>query len=226
MENLNYILASQQALSLVLIGILLFVFFNLTSAYVVPIIQKKQAKADLFWKRIKIVLWSLYLLLCYGLLFSANMYLTLAVSAMVLATGWSFWTNFFAGILIRFSNQYKVDDYISTDFVTGKIKAIKTSYTEVVNGKGELLVIPNLQLKNAVLKHLNIKNSPNRETFSCSGSFTREQVYQYALNCPYLTANQSISVEKKSDTAFEIRAMLIDESFKEKVVAYFERLTE
>lgn len=226
MENLNYILASQQALSLVLTGILLFAFFNLVSAYVVPIIQKKQVKAGLFWKRIKIVVWTLYLLLCYSVLFSANMYLTLAVSAIVIATGWTFWINFFAGTLIRFSNQYKVDDYISTDFVTGKIKAIKTSYTEVVNGKGELLVIPNIQLKNAVLKHLNIKNSPNRETFSCNGNLTRQEVYQYALSCPYIAANQNISVEKKSDNTFEIRAMLIDESFKEKVVGYFEALTE
>ena len=166
----------------------------------------------------------MYVLVFFVFLFLVNMLLTSTVAILVVGIGWSLWTNLFAGIMIRFTNQYKPGDHIAADFGSGEIRFIHSTYTELRNDKSELIKIPNLQLKNAVVKQLNIRQSPNTSKFSCTGHFTYEQVYLHAINCPYLTANQDIAIEKSTNNTLEIRAMLIDESFKDKTKAYFDQL--
>jgi hypothetical protein len=206
-----------------LIGGALHFGFYLITSYGLPILKKKQQTAGLYWYRIQIFSWIVFLLFFYSALFKANMYLTLAVSVLTLLIGWNYWINFFASVMIRFTNQFKVNDHISTDLVTGRIKAIKTTFTEVINNKGELLIIPNVQLKRAVLKHLNQKNTLNAVSFVCDGRSYKE-VYNHALNCPYFTGNQVIKVEKNKHGKYVVKAMLLDESFKEQSAAYFEKL--
>lgn len=224
MENIGFFVPPHQALLLAFTAILLWIVFKIADSYFLPLIQKTQPQAGLYWYRLQTVVWCLYVLLCFGLLFLANMLLTSIIAFFVVGIGWSFWTNLFAGILIRFTNQFKPGDHIAADFGSGEIKSIQSTYVELRNDKNELLMIPNLQLKNTVVKQLNIRQSPNTSKFSCPGHFTYEQVYLHAINCPYLTANQHISIEKSTDDSFEIRAMLIDESFKDKTKAYFEQL--
>lgn len=219
---INTLPYKQVLLFLVIGGLLHFVFYLITS-YGVPILIKKRQAIGLYWNRFQIFSWTVYLLLFFSSLFKANMYLTLAISVLVLGIGWTFWINFFAGIMIKFTDQFKVNDNISTDLVTGKIKAIKSAFTEVISNKGELLVISNSQLKKAVLKHLNQKNTLNTSTFVCNGKLSYNEVYHYALNCPYLTGNQVIKVERNKNRKNVVKAMLLDESFKEEAIAYFEK---
>lgn len=224
MENISIYLPPYQLLLMALIAILLLLIFRVSDAYVVPLFQKKQPKSRLYWFRIKTIIWTLYFLLFFSLLFSVNMLLTLTISAIIVAIGWSFWTNLFAGILIRFTQQYKAGDQIKTEFGSGQITSIHTTYTELRNENSELLLIPNIQLKNTVVRQISIRQSPNTDNFSCSGNFSYDQVYLHAINCPYLTANQNITIEKATNNTFEIRAMLLDESFRERAIAYFEQM--
>lgn len=225
MENYINTLPVKQVLLFLVIGGLLHVVFYLITTYALPIIKKKKGFISLFWHRVQIVSWTIYLLLFFSSLFKANMYLTLVITLIVLGIGWTFWTNFFAGNMIKFTNQFKVNDTISTDIASGTIKAIKMTYTEVINTKGELMVIPNDQLKKATLKHQNKKNIIKTHTFTCNVTDTLNytKVYDYALNCPFITANQDVSIVKHGDT-YEIKAMLLDDSFKEKAFEYFENL--
>jgi hypothetical protein len=224
MENYIDSLPIKQMLLFLVIGGALYFIFYLITTYAIPVLKKQQYSMGLYLHRIQIISWTVYLLLFFSSMFNANMYLTLFISVIVIGIGWSFWTNFFAGIMIKFTNQFKVNDHISSNLVKGKIKNIKMTFTEVINSKGELLVIPNNQLKNAVLKHLNQKNIINTTTFICNGRFTYDEVYSHALNCPYFTGNQSIKVSRDKSKKYEIKAMLLDESFKEKADAYFEKL--
>ncbi len=224
MENISLYLPKYQLFLMALFAIFLLLLFRISDAYFVPLFQKKQPKSRLYWFRIKTIIWTLYFLLFFSLLFSVNMLLTLTVSAIAVVVGWSFWTNLFAGILIRFTQQFKVGDQIKTDFGSGQITGIHSTYTELRDENREMLLIPNIQLKNTVVKQMSIRQSPNIDKFSCSGNFSYDQVYLHAINCPYLTANQKISIEKTTNNTFEIRAMLLDQSFREKAVAYFEQV--
>ncbi len=227
MENYINTLPIKQVVLFLVIGGLLHVVLYIITTYALPIIKTKKESVSLYWQRIQIISWTIFLLLFFSSLFKANIYLTLAITGIVLGIGWTFWTNFFAGNMIKFTNQFKVNDAIDTDIASGSIKAIKMTYTEVISPKGELMVIPNNQLKKAILKHQNKKNILKTHTFACnaSSSISYNIVRESALNCPFFTANHSITVEKDNDT-YQIKAMLLDESFKDKVCKYFENLAK
>lgn len=226
MENYINTLPVNQVFLFLIIGALLHFVFYVVNTYIIPVFKKKRASVGLYWLRFQIVSWTVFLLLFFSVLFKENMYLTLAISAIIVGVGWNFWTNFFAGVMIKFTNQFKVNDNISTELATGKIKNIKIAFTELINTKGELLVVPNIQMKKAVLKHHNKKNTLNTSTFICNTKIDHHEVLKYAMNCPYFTGNQNIKVTKNQNKDYEIKAMLLDESFKEKVYEYFENLTK
>lgn len=211
-----------EVLLLLLIGGVLHLFVHLVSSYVVPVLQKRRPTLSYLWNRLQVILWVLYVVITFSVLFRANMYLTLAISALALVLGWSFLINFFAGIAIKFTNQFKIGDQISTELAEGKIQAIKISFTEIINGKGELIVVPNTLLRNAVLKHISQKNKLSTSTFNFSCSQSYSQVYQHAINCPFISGNQDISVVKKDHNSFEVKAMLLDDSYAEEAITYFE----
>ena len=214
----------KEVLLLILIGSLLHLSIYLITTYIVPVLKKKRHPIGLFWNRAQIILWAIFALFAFSLLFRENMFLTLAVSAIVLALGWNYWLNFFAGVTIKFTNQFKVDDHVSTEFAVGKIQAIKMAFTEIQNNHGELIVVPNNLLKNAVLKHVNQKNKLRTSTFTCSGEHSYAKVYNYAINCPFLSGNQKIDVTKTQDNAYQIKAMLLEDSFKDEAAVYFNAL--
>jgi hypothetical protein len=224
MDSYINTLPYQQVLLYLVIGGLLHSIFYLTTNYGIPILKKRQQAVGLYWNRIQIFSWTVYLLLFFSSLFKANIYLTLAISVLALLIGWGFWINFFAGIIVKFTNQFKVNDHISTDLIAGKIKDIKSTYTEIISNKGELLIIPNSQLKKAVLKHLNQKNTLNTSTFICAGKLSYKEVYKHALNCPYVIGNQAIRIVKNKNKKYLVKATLLDESYKEDAVAYFEKV--
>ncbi len=225
MENYINTLPVKQVVLFLVIGALLHFIFSLINSYALPVLLKKKSLIGLYWNRIQIVLWTIFLLLFFSSLFRANMYLTLAISAIVIGVGWSFWTNFFAGIVIKFTNQFKNGDKISSDLVQGKVKSIKTTFTEVINSKGELLIIPNNKMKKAVLRHHSTKSTLLTSSFTCEAKIHQNEMYKYALNCPYFTGNQPIKISKNEKGLFDVKAMLLDESLKLKAVTYFNKLS-
>jgi hypothetical protein len=224
MESEINSLPIREVLLLVLIGGLIQLGMYLISTYILPVLKKKRPPVGLFWERSQIVLWGIFALFSFSLLFRENMYLTLAATGLILALSWSFWVNFFAGLTIKFTNQFRPGNHVSTDLAEGKIQAIKMSFTEVINSKGELIVVPNRLLKNAVLKHINQKNKLKTSIFICSGEHNHNKLYNHAINCPFISGNQKITISKNQNNTYEIKAMLLDDSFLEEAVAYFKDL--
>ena len=224
MQNYITTLPFKQVLLFIVIGGFLQFSFYLITHYGMPILKKKQNSISLQWNRIQIISWAIFLLLFFSSLLKANLYLTLAISVVILFIGWTFWIDIFAGMMIKFTNQFQINDNISTTLITGKVKAIKITFTEVLNSKGELSTIPNSKLHKALLKHLNKKNTLNTSTFVCSGNLSYDEAYNYALNCPYFTGNQKIKIAKDNNHEYEIKAMLLDETFKEDAVDYFKKI--
>ena len=206
------------------IGALLHFVFHVVSKYIIPVLIKKESAIVLLWQRLQIVIWVVYFTFFFSSLMIANNVLTLSISFIVITTGWSYWTNFFAGTIIKISNTLKVDDFIATELVSGRIRKINLTYTEIINKKGELIVIPNNKLNKQVIKHVNDAKtlSPFSYIFFPKKDFSYEKLYQKSLNCPYFTANQIVKIERDKGVSYLIKAMLIDEGLKEKAIAYFE----
>jgi len=206
----------------VLFGAILFVVLYIINHYVIPLIKRKQHQINKYWQKLQIIAWLFFIGLFFIALIRANMFITLIFMVIILGLGWNFWSNIFSGIVIRFTNQFEPGEVISTDFAKGELKAINLSQSELINDKGETIVVPNKKLRGAVLTHYHKKSNVQMHSFTVEfADKTIEAVYQVALNCPFISANQKIEVERTQGNEFTINAAVIDSSFVDKVNTYF-----
>lgn len=213
-------------LKFLIAGLIIMVVFNIINSYIIPFIKERQAATLKWWQRIQIITWLLFVALFYVKMLQANIIVTVILSVFLFGVGFNYWRNVFAGILIKFSNQFRAGDIISADFAQGQLSAINLSQTKLVNDKGELVVIPNAKIRAAVLKQLYKKNNVQTHSFKVQANKnqTSEDLYRLVLNCPYISANQKINVEKKANDEYLIQVSIIDNSFVDKVNLYFEGL--
>jgi small-conductance mechanosensitive channel len=190
--------------------------------YVIPLIKRKQHQINKYWQKLQIIAWLFFIGMFFIALIRANMFITLIFMVIILGLGWNFWSNIFSGIVIRFTNQFEPGEVISTDFAKGELKSINLSQSELINDKGETIVVPNKKLRGAVLTHYHKKSNVQMHSFTVEFSDkTIEAVYQVALNCPFISANQKIEVERTQGNEFNINAAVIDSYFVDKVNTYF-----
>lgn len=211
-----------QFLGYVALGVLLLVVFYLINNYIIPISKGRQPIVKKYWQKIQIIAWLSFFGLFFVAMFRVNMYITLVFLAVITGLGWNYWQNIFSGIIIKFNNQLKVGDAIATDFATGELKKIGLSQSELVNNLGELVVIPNFKLKSSVLKHLYKKSNIQTHSFTVeAGSRTTDDIYQMALSCPFISANQKIDVQRLNKQEVVVKASVLDNVFVDRVNAYF-----
>jgi small-conductance mechanosensitive channel len=209
-----------------LVGILLFFGIKIINANVIPLLKEKQHSVGKSWQRLKITLWIIYFVLFYATLFQANMFITSIFTLIILGLGWNYWRNIFSGTLIKFNNQFKPGDRITSEFASGTLKNIYFDETELINDEGELVIIPNHKLNTAVLKHHFKKDSVETHLFKIktNNKSNVDTIYRNAINCPYISANQEIIITKKGDNKYTIKASIIDNSFIEKTQEFFKNL--
>ncbi len=209
-------------------GLVLMVAFRVFNKFAGSIIEEKKRLLFVQWRRIQIVFWLVYSLFLYSMLFRYDMLMTLIVTVVVLGLGWNYWKDIFAGILIKLRNQFAVGDFISTGFSKGVLQKIDFSQSSLVNDAGELVIIPNSLLRNEVMTHHH-QTVSDASVYSVEVKSARSQtiadIYEFAYNCPYISANKEINIEKQSDGVFSIRASIIDSSFSDQADIYFEGLS-
>jgi small-conductance mechanosensitive channel len=219
LENIPYV----EIVTFLLAGLLLLFVFNIVNGYVIPFIKEKENAIGKWWQRIQIISWLLFASLFYVTMLQANIIVTTIFTVLIFGIGWNYWRNVFAGILIKFSSQFRVGDIISSDYAVGELNAVMLSQTQLINSKGELVVIPNYKIREGVLKQLYQKHNLQTHSFvvKIAQDKTSEDLYQLALACPYISANQDIVIEKKQLDEYLLKVSIIDNSFIEKVNDYF-----
>ena len=205
------------------IGLLIFVLFYIIDKYIFPLSKISEDIKSKYWVKIQILIWIGFFGLFYIELFYSYLYVTLTFTALIVGLGWSYWRNVFAGIIIKFNNQLKIGETISTDFVTGELRSINFSQSEFNNQKGELVIIPNHKLRTSVLKHLYEKSNIQTHSFKVrvEGNQSSKSIYNLAINCPYIAVNQKIEVEQINSDEFVVKAALVDSSLVDRVNRYF-----
>ncbi|MDH3492323.1 MAG: mechanosensitive ion channel family protein [Acidobacteriota bacterium] len=204
-------------------GVVLLLVFNFLDRYLVPFLEKRSSTINPWWQKAKIISWLIYLGLFYSALLRSYTGMTLIFTVIVLGLGWEYWRNIFAGMLIKFTNQLRKGDFISTNIVRGTIRRISLPRTDIINEKGELVFVPNRRLRNSVVTHLRKTHDVNICVFNVKTrkDQTLDDLYQIAYNCPYIAVNQIVAVELKEDGVYQVKATIIDNSFIENANRYF-----
>lgn len=210
-------------LSFFVIASILIVFFYIIGSYLLPIIKKNHPKIYKWWKRIQIIVWSIYGISLFYNFLQANIIITLIFSSVILLIGWSYWKNVFSGIQMKFNRNLHIGDILTTDYTQGEIKGIYLAQTELLNENGESIYIPNSKIKNSVVKQS--QNKSNTQTYSfevnTTNTQTAEDLYSFALTCPYISANQKITIKKIDKSKFQVIASVLDANLLEKTKEFF-----
>lgn len=212
----------QSLLVLMLIGGIFALSFYVIRNYIIPLLRNNKGVVKKYWQKTEIITWLVFASVLLIVVLRVNFFLSTIILGVLLILGWSYWRNILAGIIIKLTDQFIVDEVISADFGEGKIKSILISMTEISNSKGELISIPNHVLRSSVVKHLHKKSSLKTNTFTISlkeGS-SLEGIKEMVINCPFIAVSQDVLVERLSENECTIKATLIDASFEESVYLY------
>lgn len=226
MKNFLGSLPYLQIIEYSIIGIILLLIFNIIGKYIVPQIEKRTKSAYSIWQRFQIIFWVIFSILFFSELLRYYPAITLIFTIVVLSIGWEYWKNVFAGVLIKFTEQFKEGDYISTDFIKGTLVKVYISRSELINEKGESVLIPNSKLRNSVMTHLQKVSEVNVKIFTLETpkNYSSNEVKHFVYLCPFISANQEIQIEKKEANKFLIKATIIDNSFVENVDGYLKKI--
>ncbi len=163
-------------------GLLIYLVFGIIDGYIIPVIKQKK-NINKYWQRLQITVWVLYFYMLVSILFDKDMIKAIIFLGVIVAVGWTYWRNIFAGILIKFNQELKVGDMISTDFASGEIININLAQSELMNIDGALVIIPNYYLKSAVLKQLQEKTTvkTHRFTIHTDENVKTNDIYQKSV---------------------------------------------
>lgn len=151
-------------IQLLLLGFLLFSIFFLLRKIVIPLIKRRSIK-DAFEQILPVIeavtaiIFSIvsifYLVIPYPLL-------GLIFLAIIIGGTWGFLRDYFAGLLFRFTNNFRPGHRIKIENQSGVIKHLGRLAVEIEVENGELLIMPYGQLANASL----IRESQSENVYS------------------------------------------------------------
>ena len=221
MENITDI-PVQSLLLLILIGGILALSFYVIRSYIIPLLRNNKGLVKKYWQKTETITWLVFVSVLLIVVLRVNFFLSTVVLSLLLVLGWSYWRNIFAGIIVKLTDQFIVDEVISANFGEGKIKSIGVSMTEISNSKGELISIPNYVLRSSVVKHLHKKSSLKTNTFmvALKEDSSLQKIKEMVINCPFIAVSQDVLVERVSEKECAIKVTLIDSSFEESVYLY------
>ena len=211
-------------LVLIAFGGILFVGFYILNNYIIPLINDRMRIADR-WMKVQLIVWIAFAVLLFIELLRVNAVITLSLVLVGLLTGWKFWGNVFAGVVIKLSGQVKKGETIEINDLSGTIKGIGFAKSLVVNRDGERINVPNSLLRTNAIRHVRKKSNIELYTFSVHSGpgETVDSLKQVALNCPYISANQNIDVRRVKDQEFSVKTSIIDNAFIDQIELYFQK---
>jgi hypothetical protein len=213
---------------LLLAGLGLFVAFWLLDKVVAVWVKgRKFQHAFQRWVQlIRVGLWSLFGLYVLYAFLQVDYLVSLAILAFLLIAGLDFWRNAFAGILLQLEGRLSPGDTIKTHSAEGNLTALYLTHTELITPEGELIRLPNLEIRRAVLHQTPARRDLEVYNFILQPkedqpAMDKQAVLEYARQCPWINANRTIEVLKRNDGAYTVKAYLIDQQFREEAEAFF-----
>ncbi len=212
-------------LLLVALGGIILVGFYILNNYVIPLINDRIKLADR-WMKAQLIVWIAFSVILFIELLRVNAVITLSLVLVGILTGWKFWSNVFAGVIIKLSGQVKEGETIALNDLAGSVKSLGFAQSVVINNDGERVNIPNSMLRSSVIRHVRKKSNIELYTFSVHSGVneTVDSLRETALSCPYISANQTIDVKRVKDQEFSVKTSIIDSAFIDQIEMYFKKV--
>lgn len=154
-------------------SVLLYLGFRGYRQLLLPIVVLKADGQDRqkTLRRIELLAWAIYV--AVGIYFSlkVSLVITLALLALVSLAFFDFWRNFFAGIVLKFGDNFQLGDFITINGYSGTVAGFGNRTLKIVTTAGEEILSPyslvkheikieQKQLPKTLFKTLEIENLP------------------------------------------------------------------
>ncbi len=135
---------------LLLIAALIFGVFYILKKYVIPFLNSVKAvnKAKLLLYRIEVLIWAIYTLFALTQLLTDSFWITMGILLVAAAAGYSFWKNFFPGLLFKLENKFTLNEPIRFEAYSGVVHALGNAHLEIKTEEEELVYISYHKLLN------------------------------------------------------------------------------
>jgi len=221
----------------IVIGVLILVFWLLRN-YVLPLINKRRSarNASIWILRIESLSWFLFSMFALYRLLLVSPTITIVFVTILIVLSWSFWKDFFAGLLLRIERSVEVGDLIRInegDNTTQEDIVQKISYRNITvkRANGEFVLIPYHKLSELSMTKSHREGKLFRQIFTVEMTkmdqlTAKELLLQILYENPWVVPAQKPLIEHIGNGIFQVTAFASDKDASERLVGFVKRKIE
>ena len=218
-------------ISIGLVTITIFLAFWIFKNFLLPIVAKKSKWhfSEKLFSKIEIIVWAVFCLIAVYWSLQSSIITTSIFLLLFLVGGWSFWNDFFLGLIFRFSEKFQKEDIILLgNGIKGKINTFGMRSLELISSSGESIFLPYRKLNTTEITKKSAQGKLFANTFTLTINNEKSQeinkkIKLALLNCPWTICNQPIKIEQISATEFTISAFVFDTNINNKQQRFVEK---
>ena len=223
-HNIDNSIPALLILGLVVIGVGLFLAFQILTNYIAPYLKShyKIKRPYLMLFRVKTITWFIYIIFCFYQLVSSHIIIGFGLTIFISLIGINFWKDFFAGIYIKFEGRLRRKDFITVNAKKGEISHFYTRNLELKNENDEVFMIPYHKLmETSIAKRLNKGEERSRTiklTIDEHSEFNSVKAIEGLLAiCPWIYAHKTSTIKKIDAKTFAITIYVADNFSLQKI---------
>lgn len=191
-----------------IIGAVIFISFGVYRRLILPVLLSKDSGSTHYKTlgRVEIVVWTVYIMAVIYFSLLNSLLVTVILLALVVFAFFDFWKNYFAGIILRFSDKIQVGDSITINDYSGKIIKFGNRALKMISPIGEEILIPYHRI-NAEVK-IGQKRVPKVlfKTFVLEGvvkdyAKAKQQLEKVAYKNPWIIISKPITIALEDQRA-------------------------
>ncbi len=199
-------------ISLLSAGFLIFIGFRLYRRFRMPavVIKRDRYKHEQKLQKIEFVVWACFLFLTIYLALRGNLIVSLIILLLVILAFFKFWKNYFAGIVIKFTNKFEIGDSITINDVKGNIIEMGLTNLVLATAEGTEVLLPYSKLDKEI--KIEQKSSPKILSksmfipdFYLKTSAQKQELLNLLSSNPWLILSKPIQIsgdEKGTNLSF------------------------
>lgn len=211
-------------LMLGLLALLLHALLYALKTYGLPLVKSRRQRQRLeaLLLRAGVALWLVWAVFAFYRLLLASPVFTLAIILLGTVLGWSWWKDFYPGLLLRLEGDLRPGDYLNYQGRPYKIMQLRGRSAQLTGEDGGLLVLP-YHLIQAPAIYRSVEKtalSPFAFEVTLEGPSAQQRLEQWLAASPWTAPAFPATVAHLEGNAYRITAYAPDADIQERQEAY------
>lgn len=207
-----------------LLALLLHALLYALKKYGLPLVRSRRQRQRLeaLLLRTGVALWLGWAVFAFYRLLLASPVFALATSILLIVLGWSWWKDFYPGLLLRLEGDLRTGDYLNYEGRPYKIRQLRARSVQLFGEDGGLLVLPYHLIQAPAIYRSVEKTALSPFTFEVTleGPNAQQGLEQWLAASPWTAPAFPATVVHLEDHTYRITAYAPDIDIQERQEAY------